>query len=94
VRGLAVITVHRTALQQDLAHHARSGQREGSDVATRPDDHRATVPVVEKRLRATREVRLTRRRSTRHTAERVTLRREEAVVEHFDGAGKGDDDPA
>ena len=52
------------------------------------------VVVVEKRLRATEEVRLTRRRSTRHAPERVTLRREEAVVEHLDGAGKGNDDPA
>ena len=50
--------------------------------------------VVEKRLRATEEVRLTRRRSARHAPERVTLRREEAVVEHLAGAGKGDDDPA
>ena len=44
------------------------------------------VVVVEKRLRATEEVRITRRTATRHAEERVTLRREEAVVEHVDAA--------
>jgi uncharacterized protein (TIGR02271 family) len=44
------------------------------------------VVVVEKRLRATEEVRITRRTSTRHSPERVTLRREEAVVERLDAA--------
>jgi stress response protein YsnF len=49
--------------------------------------------VVEKRLRATEEVRITRRRTTRQAAQHVTLRREEAVVERLDVAGSGDDDP-
>lgn len=51
------------------------------------------VAVVEKRLRATEEVRITRRRTTRQAAQHVTLRREEAVVERLDAAGAGDDDP-
>ena len=51
------------------------------------------VAVVEKRLRATEEVRITRRRTTRQAAQHVTLRREEAVVERLDIAGSGDDDP-
>jgi stress response protein YsnF len=51
------------------------------------------VTVVEKRLRATEEVRITRRRTTRQAAQHVTLRREEAVVERLDAAGRGDDDP-
>jgi uncharacterized protein (TIGR02271 family) len=51
------------------------------------------VTVVEKRLRATEEVRITRRRTTRQAAQHVTLRREEAVVERLDAAGSGDDDP-
>jgi stress response protein YsnF len=51
------------------------------------------VVVVEKRLRATEEVRITRRTSTRHAEERVTLRREEAVVERLDAAEAGDDAP-
>ena len=51
------------------------------------------VAVVEKRLRATEEVRITRRRTTRQAAQHVTLRREEAVVERLDVAGSGDDDP-
>ena len=51
------------------------------------------VVVVEKRLRATEEVRITRRTSTRHVEERVTLRREEAVVERLDPAEAGDGDP-
>jgi stress response protein YsnF len=49
--------------------------------------------VVEKRLRATEEVRITKRRTTRQAAQHVTLRREEAVVERLDAAGSGDDDP-
>ena len=51
------------------------------------------VLVVEKRLRATGEARITRRTSTRHAEERVTLRREEAVVERLDPAEAGDDAP-
>jgi stress response protein YsnF len=51
------------------------------------------VAVIEKRLRATEEVRITRRRTTRQAAQHVTLRREEAVVERLDAAGSGDDDP-
>src|SRR3954471_4788675 len=45
------------------------------------------VVVVEKRLRASEEVRVSRRRSTRHATERLTLRRQEAVVERLDGSG-------
>jgi stress response protein YsnF len=51
------------------------------------------VAVVEKRLRATEEVRITRRRTVRQAPQHVTLRREEAVVERLDIAGSGDDDP-
>jgi stress response protein YsnF len=51
------------------------------------------VVVVEKRLRATEEIRITKRRTTQRTTERVTLRREEAVVERLEGGGRGDDDP-
>ena len=51
------------------------------------------VVVVEKRLRATEEVRITRRTSTRHAEERVSLRREEAVVERLDAADAGDGEP-
>ena len=54
------------------------------------------VVVVETRLRVVEEVRLTRRRSTRRHAERVTVRREEALVERLDvpsGEGGGDGEP-
>jgi len=51
------------------------------------------VVVVEKRLRATEEVRITKRRAVRHAAQSVTLRREDAVVERLDASRK-DDDPA
>ena len=44
------------------------------------------VVVVETRLRATEEVHLVRRRATRRAPQRVTLRREEAVVERLDVA--------
>jgi stress response protein YsnF len=46
--------------------------------------------VVEKRLRATEEVRITRRRTTRQAAQHVTLRREEVLVERLEVAGRGD----
>ena len=50
--------------------------------------------VVEKRLRATEEVRITKRRAhPSRPLQHVTLRREEAVVERLDVAGRGDDDP-
>ena len=42
------------------------------------------VVVVEKRLRLVEEVRITRKRSTHRAEERVTLRREEAVVERLE----------
>lgn len=41
------------------------------------------VVVVEKRLRAIEEIRITKRRSLRHEPQQVTLRREEAVVERL-----------
>ena len=50
------------------------------------------VIVVEKRLRVTEEVRITRRQTSRKTSEPVTLRREEAIVERLDAAAAGDDD--
>ena len=50
------------------------------------------VVVVEKRLRATEEIRITKRRSVRHEPQQVTLRREEAVVERLQPA-RSDDDP-
>ena len=49
------------------------------------------VVVVEKRLKATEEVHLIRRRTTRSAPQQVTLRREEVVVEHLDAAGQEDD---
>src|SRR5689334_6451250 len=51
------------------------------------------VFAVVKQLRATEEVRIARRTATRHAEERVTLRREEAVVERLDAAESGDDAP-
>lgn len=51
------------------------------------------VVVVEKRLRAVEEVRITKRRSVRHAPEHVTLRREEAVIERLDAGGATQDDP-
>ena len=49
------------------------------------------VVVVETRLRVVEEVRLTRRRATRRHTERVTVRREEALVERLDPSGNGGD---
>ena len=43
----------------------------------------AEVVVTETRLKAIEEVRITRRRDTRETTERVTVRREEAVLERI-----------
>lgn len=50
------------------------------------------VLVVDKRLRATEEIRITKRRSVRHEPQHVTLRREEAVVERLQPA-RDDGDP-
>jgi stress response protein YsnF len=50
------------------------------------------VVVVEKRLRATEEIRITKRRSVRHEPQEVTLRREEAVVERLQPT-RNEDDP-
>ena len=52
------------------------------------------VLVVERRLKAVEEVRLTKRRATRRASERVRLRREEAVIERLDAAAtrSGDDE--
>ena len=49
------------------------------------------VVVVEKRLRAVEEVRVTKRQSVRHEPQTVTLRREEAVVERLTAAGSKQD---
>ena len=49
--------------------------------------------MVETRLRVVEEVRLTRRRATRRHTARVTVRREEAVVERLDPSGKGGGQP-
>lgn len=43
------------------------------------------VLVVEKRLLLSEELHVTRHRSERREPQRVTLRREEAVIEHLDG---------
>lgn len=51
------------------------------------------VVVVEKRLRAVEELRITKRRSLRHEPQTVTLRREEAVVEHLDPAAEHEGEP-
>src|SRR4051794_8550903 len=51
------------------------------------------VVVVEKRRRPTEEVGARGRPPPRHSPERVTLRREEAVVERLDPAATGDGDP-
>lgn len=51
------------------------------------------VVVVETRLRVVEEVRLTRRRATRRHAARVTVRREEAVVERLAPPGEDGGEP-
>ncbi len=48
------------------------------------------VIVVEKRLRAIEEVHLIRERSTRSVPKRITLRREEAVIERLEAADEED----
>ena len=50
------------------------------------------VVVVEKRLRAIEEVRLTKRQTAQQAPQRVTLRREELVVEDLDAAAGEDPD--
>jgi stress response protein YsnF len=51
------------------------------------------VVVVETRLRAIEEVHLIRREATtRSTPKRVTLRREQAVIEHLDAAAEAEEE--
>jgi stress response protein YsnF len=45
------------------------------------------VVVVEKRLRAVEEVRITKCQALRHEPQTITLRREEAVIERLEPAG-------
>ncbi|MFL5337118.1 MAG: DUF2382 domain-containing protein [Geminicoccaceae bacterium] len=52
------------------------------------------VVVVETRLRATEEVHLIRRHADRSARKRITLRREEAVIERLDAAADDEVDPA
>jgi stress response protein YsnF len=49
------------------------------------------VVVVEKRLKATEEIHLIRRQTTRNAPQQMTLRREEAVIEHVDAANGNDE---
>jgi stress response protein YsnF len=49
--------------------------------------------VVERRLRATEEVRITKRRLVQRSPQPVKLRREQAVVERLNAGGAPDDDP-
>ena len=49
------------------------------------------ILVVERRLKAVEEVRITKRRVTRRASERVRLRREEAIVERLDAGAPSDD---
>jgi stress response protein YsnF len=52
----------------------------------------AEVMVTETRLKATEEIRLTKRCHTHRATERVTLRREEAVVERIPAHASGNDE--
>jgi len=49
----------------------------------------AELVVAETRLKAIEEVRITKRRDTRETIERVTVRREEAVLERIPAPAPG-----
>jgi uncharacterized protein (TIGR02271 family) len=51
------------------------------------------VVVVEKRLRAIEEVRITKRQDVQPSVQTVTLRREEAVIERLSAGGTTTDDP-
>ena len=49
------------------------------------------VVVLEKRLRAVEEVRITKRQTVRHEPQTVTLRREEALIDRLTAAGRAQD---
>jgi hypothetical protein len=51
------------------------------------------VVVVEKRLRAIEEVRITKRQDVEPSVQTVTLRREEAVIERLSAGGTTTDNP-
>ena len=52
----------------------------------------AEVAVTQTRLKAVEEIRITTRRDMRNSTERVTVRREEAVLEHLPVPAPGTDD--
>ena len=67
---------------------SRCGRRARPTIVTLVEE----VTVVEKRLRAIGEVRITKRKSVRHAPQKITLRREEAVVERLTADGLKDDE--
>lgn len=79
------VAVERIALDRWVEEPVPVRQEGDTTIITLHEE----VVVVEKRLKATEEVRLTRQRATRSVPERVTLRRQEALIERVDAAAEG-----
>jgi stress response protein YsnF len=80
------VEVERTPLDRWVEAPIPIRQEDDTTIITLHEE----VIVVEKRLKAIEEVRLTKRRSTRTADERVLLRREEVVLERLETAEAGD----
>jgi len=84
------VEVERAPLDRWVDAPVPVRQEGGTTIVTLVEE----VVVVEKRLRAVEEIRITKRRAVRHAPRHVTLRREEAVVERLDAGGGTEDAPA
>ena len=82
--GTEQVAVERIALDRWVEEPIPVRQEGDTTIITLHEE----VIVVEKRLKATEEVRLTRQRTTRRVPERITLRREEALIERVDAAAE------
>lgn len=77
-------------IEQVEVEHVPVGRWVEAPAAVRQEGMTTIIPiheevvVVEKRLRLVEEVRITRKKSIHRAEERVTLRREEAVVERLE----------
>lgn len=86
--AIETIEVERVPLERWVEGPVPVRQEGGTTIVTLLEE----VVVVEKRLRATEEVRITKRRDVEKSSQSVTLRREEAVIERVSANGDNEDE--
>jgi stress response protein YsnF len=86
-----VVVDEPTLSEQVEVERVAIGRFIGAPVPVRQEGDTTIIPVfeevvvVEKRLKLVEEVRLTKRQTTKHQPQTITLRRQEAVVERLPG---------